>query len=153
MSSEERSGILNGIWLCQKHAKLIDDDEVEYPASLLREWKETAEGIAFLEASGFAVRKALPFADLEKKAPDLIKLMRANLLEHPLVREFVVLPNNRVMYRAGSPQFAYFVESHPLLQSIIIIMINVGAVRTISEGRAPRYSFTEEFVNFLIGDP
>jgi hypothetical protein len=30
LTSEVRSDITNGIWLCQTHAKLIDDDELTY---------------------------------------------------------------------------------------------------------------------------
>src|SRR5258708_1102201 len=110
MNSEERSGIMNGIWLCQNHAKLIDDDETSFPASMLREWKETAEGIAFVEAKGFAVSRARPFADLEKKAPGLIGEMRQDLRKEPLVRQFAILPNNRVSYSGSERQFAYFEE-------------------------------------------
>lgn len=37
MSSEDRCSIANGIWLCQNCAKLIDTDEIRFPAVLLRE--------------------------------------------------------------------------------------------------------------------
>lgn len=43
LTPEERQSIGNGIWLCQTHAKEIDDDEVGYPADLLRAWKKNAE--------------------------------------------------------------------------------------------------------------
>ena len=42
-SSEERSSIENGMWLCQKCAKLIDNDSTKYTVSLLKHWKEKAE--------------------------------------------------------------------------------------------------------------
>jgi hypothetical protein len=38
-----RSDISNGIWLCQTHAKLIDDDCVQWTASKLREIKRRHE--------------------------------------------------------------------------------------------------------------
>lgn len=38
-----RSDITNGIWLCQTHAKLIDDDCVQWTASNLRETKRRHE--------------------------------------------------------------------------------------------------------------
>ena len=76
LTSEERAGIANGIWLCQTDAKLIDDDEMIYTKSVLREWKETAEHMAALEAKGYAVRKAQPFSDLHRNAPKLIAEMR-----------------------------------------------------------------------------
>lgn len=43
MSSDERSGIENGIWLCQSCAKLIDSDTQRFPLETLRRWKILAE--------------------------------------------------------------------------------------------------------------
>lgn len=68
MTSEARSNITNGIWLCQVHAKLIDDDELTYPPSVLLDWKDTAERMGALEARGFTVRRAAPFPDLDPQS-------------------------------------------------------------------------------------
>ena len=46
LSSEERSSAANGIWLCQTHAKAIDDDQEMFPVGVLRTWKEHAETTA-----------------------------------------------------------------------------------------------------------
>jgi len=43
LSSVERKSISNGIWMCQNHAKLIDDDEVIYTEDDLKAWKQEAE--------------------------------------------------------------------------------------------------------------
>lgn len=43
LSAALRSGIENGIWLCQNCAKLIDNDEDRYPDQLLQDWKLAAE--------------------------------------------------------------------------------------------------------------
>lgn len=43
MTPIQRSSIENGIWLCQNHAKAIDDDVVEWPASRLHEIKRDHE--------------------------------------------------------------------------------------------------------------
>jgi hypothetical protein len=40
---EQRRSITNAIWLCRFCGTLVDDDEVAYPAPLLREWKAQAE--------------------------------------------------------------------------------------------------------------
>ena len=152
LNQEMRSGIGNGIWLCQTHAKLIDDDELTYTVALLREWKETAERMAWLEARGFAIRRASPFADLEKKAPALVAEMRADLQSSPLVRQFILL-SKRVSYNSSStPFFNYFYEDHEFLDSIITIMEHAGAVYDITFNKVPRYNFSEEFVSFLIGE-
>lgn len=46
LSVQERSSIDNGIWLCQNHAKAIDDDPRRFPETLLLAWKEEAERVA-----------------------------------------------------------------------------------------------------------
>lgn len=43
MTSEERSGISNAMWLCSDHAKLIDRDEATYTADKLRAMKREHE--------------------------------------------------------------------------------------------------------------
>ena len=46
MTSEQRRSRENGIWVCQTHGKVIDDDEHRYPAPLLRAWRDRAEALA-----------------------------------------------------------------------------------------------------------
>jgi hypothetical protein len=43
LSSTERRSIKNGIWLCQIHAKEIDDDPIRYSTDILLQWKHDAE--------------------------------------------------------------------------------------------------------------
>jgi len=43
MTSEERSSIVNGIWMCRHHARMIDSDFLNYSSSTLRQWKAIAE--------------------------------------------------------------------------------------------------------------
>lgn len=152
MAPEERSAITNGIWLCQNHAKLVDDDEIAFPVSLLREWKEVAEHIAALELRGFAVRKARPFESLERQAPKLIAEMRKDIAEQPLVREMVLLSTSRVSYNASYAQFMYYADEHEYLQNIVMIMENLNAIRSAKFNDIPRYRITEDFASFLAGE-
>lgn len=46
LSAVARSSINNGIWLCQNHAKAIDDDSRRFTEALLLAWKEEAERVA-----------------------------------------------------------------------------------------------------------
>jgi tetratricopeptide (TPR) repeat protein len=46
LSSAQRSGFANGIWLCQSCAAMIDRDEAHFTRELLQEWKSGAETIA-----------------------------------------------------------------------------------------------------------
>ena len=52
LTSEERAGALNGIWLCQTCAHLIDTDEKSFPEELLHIWKKSSEGKTSLEIYG-----------------------------------------------------------------------------------------------------
>jgi hypothetical protein len=153
LTPEMRSDIANGIWLCQTHAKLIDDDELTYPPAVLRDWKDTAEHMAALEARGFEVRRAAPFPTLEKKAPRLFSEMRDDLTGQPLVRQFILL-SRKVQYNAGkTPFFVYYYQDHEYLQSLMTIMQHSGAIYDVAFNDVPRYNFTEEFVSYLIGEP
>jgi hypothetical protein len=46
LTSEQRRDAANGIWLCQTHAKAVDDDEARFPVELLHAWKVAAEHYA-----------------------------------------------------------------------------------------------------------
>ncbi len=48
-TSFQRKSISNAIWLCSNCANLIDTDESQFPPTLLFEWKENAEHIAWQE--------------------------------------------------------------------------------------------------------
>ncbi len=49
MSSDDRKGIVNGVWLCQSCAKLVDNDEARYTEDLLLRWRRDAEQEALRE--------------------------------------------------------------------------------------------------------
>lgn len=55
LSSDERAGITNGIWLCQNCAKLVDNDPIRYTIEFLCQWKSAAEQEA-LERIGKTAR-------------------------------------------------------------------------------------------------
>src|SRR5579871_1573672 len=46
MLPEERSAPANGIWLCQNHAKLVDNDSLRFTVEILLKWKADAESEA-----------------------------------------------------------------------------------------------------------
>ena len=47
MTSEERKDINNGIWCCNTHADIIDNDTEMFSVPTLKEWKELAEIYAY----------------------------------------------------------------------------------------------------------
>ena len=152
LTTDQRSHISNGIWLCQAHAKLIDDDELRFTVAVLREWKETAEHIAALEVRGYAVRRSSPFPDLEQKTPKLIAEMRQDLQKYPLVREFILLSKNWIYNPGNTPFFQYFFEDHDQLLAIMTIMEHAGAIYSVKYNSVDRYNFNEDFVSYLIGN-
>lgn len=52
LTSEERSSIRNGIWLCQSCARMIDVDPLRYTVFRLLTWKQDAEQDATNEVEG-----------------------------------------------------------------------------------------------------
>lgn len=52
MTSEARGAFENGIWLCSKCAKMIDDDAVRYTVALLQDWKKAREQSARVSVEG-----------------------------------------------------------------------------------------------------
>ncbi|MDX8499877.1 hypothetical protein RFM99_15770 [Mesorhizobium sp. VK4C] len=153
MTPEQRSAINNGIWLCQTHAKLIDDDELTYTPAVLQEWKSTAEAMAKVEAAGFVVGRRRSFADLEGKAPKLIAEMRQDLKKHALVREIVILSRKRMYHNVGKDKvvFMYFLQDYDDLGGAIDVMANYGAIFDVTIGAIPRYKMREDFVDYLVG--
>ena len=55
LTSDQRRSSDNGVWLCQTHAKQIDDDESRFTVQLLREWRRLAELRAEFEIGRSAV--------------------------------------------------------------------------------------------------
>src|SRR5579859_1275769 len=61
-----RSAPENGIWLCQNHAKMVDNDAAMFTVSLLLRWKQLAEEAARLEIEMRSPRESVhPTTDLE----------------------------------------------------------------------------------------
>lgn len=63
ITSDERRSADNGIWLCTRHADLVDAKESVYPVDLLRRWKRRAEELADIrqEADRSPVKEMVPY--------------------------------------------------------------------------------------------
>lgn len=70
MTSEERSHITNGIWMCANHSILIDRDRARYPADVLTRMKLEHEQRVSREVSGGNV--AAVQNDFVALGPDLV---------------------------------------------------------------------------------
>ncbi len=156
ISSEQRRSVNNGIWLCQKCAKLVDNDPSRYTVEMLINWKTIAENAALKEVEGknqFIAhhRNNDPYQKIEKLMPDLIAEMKKDLSEQPLKREFVLLGKKWVYWASGNELF-YFFEDHPDLKSKIRILENLGLVYDISFNDVDRFNITEDFADYLTQD-
>lgn len=69
LSPSQRSEILNGIWLCQICAKLIDSDITRYTSAVLYSWKREAEFQADAELTGRRMTDYLPQPAAAPHAP------------------------------------------------------------------------------------
>lgn len=63
---EERSGPGNGIWLCQNHGKLVDNDVARFSVDVLKKWKADAEAEARDRIGKTAALTPGPALHLEK---------------------------------------------------------------------------------------
>lgn len=68
MTSEERSSINNGIWLCQTCSTLIDRDVKKYTVEKLQQWKIAAED----RAKEGLVKPMYELTELDKKLMEII---------------------------------------------------------------------------------
>jgi len=153
ISSAERSSPKNGIWLCQKCAKMVDNDPSRYTIKILKNWKTTSESAARDEVEGntqFISPQVNndPYQKIENLMPDLMSEMKNDLSEQPLKREFVLL-RKKWMYWASGNELVYYFEEHADLKSKIRILENFGLVYDISFNKVDRYNITEELADYL----
>jgi hypothetical protein len=89
LTPEQRKSSDNGIWLCQKCGKLVDNDAIRYPVIKLCEWKARAEATAVRELeegsrhSSFTGGSAAFVVDLGDQFAALRAMFLEDLL-HPL---------------------------------------------------------------------
>jgi hypothetical protein len=153
LTSQERESIENGIWLCQKCAKLVDNDEKRYSVEILFDWKRQAEKITISEVErGQRPQlntKIAVFEKLEKIMLDLLNEMRTDLAKYPLRREFVLLKKEWFYWAKGN-ELVYFYNDHSDLDDKIRILENYNLVREITYNNTKRYLITEELADYLI---
>lgn len=152
MTSEKRVSTENGIWLCQKCAKLIDNDPSRYTVETLHDWKKKAEQTALHEVEGSRRQQSHPewqrFVKLEKMMPDFLDEMRDDLIKSPLKREFVLL-KKCWNYSSDGHELVYYYDDHAELFEKVKIIQNYSLIHEIFSGNTKRYRMTENFVDYL----
>jgi len=89
LAAQERAAPDNGVWLCQRCAKAVDDDPVTYTVDLLRDWRLKAETLA-----RDAIERRLPKTDKVRSNPTVRVLVhRAFFDGNPTEHFFVKIVN------------------------------------------------------------
>jgi hypothetical protein len=151
LTQAQRRCAENGIWLCQTCGKLIDNDELRYPVSTVREWKVRAEKRAARELERRPHPAAGPFTRLERLMPELLGEMQSDLSVSPFKREFVLLKRGWAFWNGGAA-FEYYFDDHEDLESKIQILENMALVRDVTNKNVKRYRMVEELVEYLTGE-
>jgi hypothetical protein len=153
LTSEERCDSSNGIWLCQKCAKLVDSDSNRYTIEKLLNWKNFAEQTALKELEGrpgaAKETEVIPFDKLEMLMPDLLTEMRKDLAKFPLSREFVLLKKNWI-YNSKGYELAYYFDDHADLRNKIRILENYALVNEITYNNVDRFVINEVLAQYLM---
>ena len=151
LTPEQRRSAENGIWLCQNHAKLVDNDEVKYTVQILIQWKMQAEVAASRELEQHRLRYpdyGALFERMERLMPALLAEMRLDLAGYPLRREFVVKERNWGYWAKGNELYYYY-EDHAELDDKLRILENEGLIRDITYNNAKRYIMSEQLAAYL----
>ncbi len=87
------------------------------------------------------------FEEVKKLMPNLLAEIRKDIISEgsDLVREFVLLPNNRVAFNSSKKRFVYFSEVHEHLQNKCDILEGYGYIDNVTVGNTPIYRMRDEF--------
>ena len=91
------------------------------------------------------------FSKIRDLLPDLAAELKTDLSQpdNRLVREFVVLSNERVSFNHDRPRFEYYESNHPEIQNQVRLLVDAGYVRNVSTTNYPVYRMSDEFVDYL----
>ena len=99
MTTEQRKSIDNGIWMCYKHGKQIDNDEVRFTADSLHQWKKIAEKRAKIEHElGSSINGDLSLLSLGLAKNTITIETTANGLENQLIGDAVIDSNAHLLW-------------------------------------------------------
>lgn len=78
MTSEERSGLDNGIWMCQDHGKIVDTDETRFSIAVLKKWRLVAEAVAkIMMERNWTYERALEASEFGGFTADAVSIDRS----------------------------------------------------------------------------
>ena len=88
------------------------------------------------------------FSALERQMPNLFAELRKDLADKPelAIREFVVLPNERVTFNHERPRFQYYQSKHEAIANFVAMLVEAGFVEIVRPASTPIYRLREHFV-------
>ena len=92
------------------------------------------------------------FGSLTKRMPDLIATMKLDLMSdgNSLVREFVVLPNERVIFNSSEPRFIYYEDAVSDLRLKAGLLVDARFATRVSLHETPMFRLSERFVQLVL---
>jgi len=90
------------------------------------------------------------YLSIAQMMPNLIEEIQEDLskAEFTVIREFFILPSNRVAFNSGGERYLfYFEDQHDNLKHKIKLLENQGFVYDVTHTNTPKYRMTEEFVD------
>jgi len=148
LTREERRAPENGIWLCRRCAKLVDNDPARYTVELLLQWKGLAEQRALHELEVGSQNVVDVFHELENLMPELLAEMAEDLAEFP-TRRVCILKKRSWTYWGEGHELVYHYDDHPDLDGKFAILENHGFAVNITSGNARKYQLGEELTRYL----
>jgi len=93
------------------------------------------------------------FSKVAGQMAALIKEMQEDLSkpECMVIREFYILPNDRVIFNSGGGKcLFYYEDQHDDLAHKIKLLENNGFVYDVTHTNTPKYRMKEDFVDFIV---
>lgn len=92
------------------------------------------------------------FKKVKNQMPELISEMKEDFSknENSSIREFFVIPSDKVMLNSNQPRFIYYENQHQNLKGKIAILENYKYVIDVTISNAPIYRITEEFWDLVL---
>lgn len=91
------------------------------------------------------------FSALRKQMPDFFDEIRKDLQTKPelSIREFVVLPHERITFNHDRPRFQYYEVKWPGIVNYISLLVEAGYVEVVRSTDIPIYRLRESLVTKL----
>jgi len=98
-----------------------------------------------------ASREKRKFRDLRKVMPELFYEIKEDIVgdKNGLVKEFMVIPNERLTVTSSKPRFIYYEEQHQDLRNKLSLLLDAGFLEDVSVTNTPIFRMSDKFVELV----